>query len=181
MRRGAVHLDAQDEHALGLHADVEVGGLARDREVADVALPDQVRGAALLVRLLGLLVGHAEEVHAHAVLGGHVVEGAHHRREPALHVVGAAPVQAVAVDARREQLGARGHHVEVSVEHDRGRAGRADRGRQHRAAVVHLAGHLHVAGLEPALDETGRALHSLEGGRVVGDQALCESALVHPD
>ena len=185
-RRGAVRgraldLDPQHEHALGLHADVEVGGLARDREVADVALPHQVGGAALLVRLLRLLVGHAEEVDAHAVLRGHVVQGAHHRREPALHVVGAAPVQAVAVDARGEQLGARGHHVEVAVEDDRGHAGRADRGRQHRAAVVHLAGHLHVAGLEPALDEAGRALHPLEGGRVVGDQALRESAFVHPE
>jgi hypothetical protein len=160
---------------------VEVGGLTRDREVPDVALPHQVCGAALLVLLLRLLVGDAEEVHSHAVLGRHVVQRAHHGREPALHVVGAAPEQAVAVHPRLEQLGARRHDVEVAVKDDRRAAGRADRGRQHGATVVDLAGHLHVAGLEPALDEPGRALHSLEGGRVVGDQALCESAFVHPD
>ena len=42
----AAHLDAQREHALGLDADVQVGGLAGDREVADVALFDEVVGAA---------------------------------------------------------------------------------------------------------------------------------------
>ena len=43
----AAHLDAHREHALGLDADVQVGRLAGDREVADVALLDEVVGAAL--------------------------------------------------------------------------------------------------------------------------------------
>ena len=101
-----VDLDPHREHALGLDADVQVGGLAGDREVADVALLDEVVGAALL-DLLGLLVGDADEVHAHALLRGQVVERAHHRREAALHVVGAAAVEAVALDARLELLRAR--------------------------------------------------------------------------
>jgi hypothetical protein len=93
-------------------------GSPGDGEVAEVAGPHQeVRGA--VVDLLGLLVRDAREVHAHAVLRGHVAERADHRREAALHVVGAAPVQAVAVHARLELLRAAGHHVEVPVQHDR--------------------------------------------------------------
>ena len=77
---------------------MHVGRLAGDREVAEVALLDQVVRPALL-ELLGLLVGHAHEVHAHAVLGGEVVQRQHHPGEPTLHVVGATPEQAVAVEA----------------------------------------------------------------------------------
>ena len=67
----------------------------------DVALLDQeVRGALLL--LVGLLVADAHEVHLHRVLGGQVAHRAHHRREAALHVVGAAADQAVALDPRLE-------------------------------------------------------------------------------
>jgi hypothetical protein len=47
---------------------VHVGRLAGDGEIADVALLDEVVGAALL-DLLGLLVRDADEVHAHAILG----------------------------------------------------------------------------------------------------------------
>ncbi len=179
MGRGAGDLDAQHKHPLRLHADVEVGGLARDRELAAIAPRDQMVGATLVL-LLGLLVGDAQEVHPHAVLGGHVVQRAHHRRQAALHVVGAAPVEAIAVQARDEQLRARRNDVQVAVEDDRGHAGGANGRRQHGPAVVHRTHHLHVARLEPALDEPGGALHPLEGGRVVGDQALGESALVHP-
>ena len=73
--------------------------------------------------VLGLLVGDADEAHAHLVLAGDVLEGAHHGRERALHVVGAAADQPVALDARRELALARGDDVEVAVEDD-GRARR---------------------------------------------------------
>ena len=86
----------------------------------DVALLHQVVGAALL-EVLGLLVGHAHEMHAHPLLPGQVVQGAHHRRQPALHVVGAATVEAIAVDVRRELLGAAGNDVQVPVQDDRRR------------------------------------------------------------
>ena len=46
------------------------------------------------------------------------MDGAHHRRERALHVVGAAADQAVALDPRLELPLARGHDVEVAVQHD---------------------------------------------------------------
>ena len=162
VRGGACDLDAQHQHALGLDADQQVGRLAGDREVGRVAVLDEVVGAALGV-LLGLLVADAEEVHAHGVLIGELADGAHDRGEPALHVVGAAADQPVAVDARRELLGAPGDHVEVAVQRDRRRALRADGRRQHRTTVVLGARHLHVARLEPALDEARGGLHPLEG------------------
>ena len=72
--------------------------------IAKSALPSSLAhepvGRAVL-DVLGLLVGDADEAHAHGVLRGGVVDGAHHRRERALHVVGAAPDQPVALDARR--------------------------------------------------------------------------------
>ena len=84
------------------------------------AAADDVVGRAR-VDVLGLLVGHADEADAHRVLLGEVAQRAHHRREAALHVVGAAPVQAVALDPRRELLRAAGHDVEVPVEDHRRR------------------------------------------------------------
>ena len=92
------------EHALRLDADVQLGRLAGDREVgaAELLADEPVRRAVLDV--LGLLVRDADEAHAHGVLRGGVVDGAHHRRERALHVVGAAPDQPVALDTRLELL-----------------------------------------------------------------------------
>src|SRR6185312_17100490 len=53
------------------------------------------------------------------------------------------------------------------------------RRRDHGHAVVAAHGHVDVARLEPALDETGCALDSLDVGGVVGDQALCKSVFLH--
>jgi len=89
-----------------------------------------VRGAQIDV--LGLLVGHAQEAHADALVARHVVEGEHHRRQPALHVVGPAAVQAVALHAGRELLGMPGDDVKVTVEDDRRPLGRTDGRREHR-------------------------------------------------
>ena len=111
-------LDAAREHALGLDADVQVGRLAGDREVAAEAALARVVGRAR-VDVLGLLVGRAQEAHAHAVLLGEVAQRAHHRRQAALHVVGAAADQPVALDARRELLRVARHDVEVAVEDER--------------------------------------------------------------
>ena len=82
-------LEAHGKHALGLNAYAQVGGLSGDREVTHVALFDEVVGAPVVL-LLGLLVGDAHEVHTDGVLRGQVAGGAHHRRQAALHVVGAA-------------------------------------------------------------------------------------------
>src|SRR6478735_149226 len=54
-------------HGVDPWADVEVGGLAGDREIADVTGLDEQVGRAL-VDLLGLLVRDADEAHAHLVL-----------------------------------------------------------------------------------------------------------------
>jgi hypothetical protein len=171
-------LEPHREHALRLHPDPQVRRLAGDREVARVALFDDVVRPPR-ERLVRLLVRHADEVHAHVRLGGQVADRAHHPREPALHVVGAAADQPVAVDARLELLGAAGDHVEVAVEDDRDALGRADRGGEHRQAVVGLAAHLDVVRLEPSLDEAGRGPRPVELGGVVGDEALGEGAFLH--
>ena len=55
--RAPVHDQPHHQHALGLDADVQVGRLTRDREVAAEPLRDRPVGAAVL-ELLGLLVGH---------------------------------------------------------------------------------------------------------------------------
>ena len=172
------HLDPGREHALRLHADVEVGRLAGQREVRAQALGDQGVGRAV-VDVLGLLVGDAQERHPDLVLLGRLADGAHDRRERALHVVGAAADEAVALDARLELALAGGHDVKVAVEdHGRPLAG-ADVGHDDREAVEVALAHLDVARLEPALDERGRRAQRLGLRRVVPHEALCEDPLIH--
>ena len=81
-----LHGEAQREHALGLDADVEIGRLAGDREVAGEPLAHEPVGRVGL-DVLGLLVGHAHEPHADRVLRGRLADGAHHRgqRRPSCH------------------------------------------------------------------------------------------------
>src|SRR6476661_8084013 len=150
--RGARDLQAQREHALGLDADVQIGRLAREREVAVQALLDEDVGRAP-GDVLGLLVGDADEAHADLVLRRDVLEGAHHGRQRALHVIGAAADQPVAVDPRRELALARGNDVEMAVEDDRRPVRGARLGQDDRQAVVVDAVDLELARLEPALDE----------------------------
>ena len=167
------------EHALGLDADVQLGRLAGDREVgAASSVAHEPVGRAVL-DVLGLLVGDADEAHAHGVLRGGVVDGAHHRRERALHVVRAAPDQPVALDARRELLLERRDDVEVAVQHDQRAARPAGLGEDHGQAVVVDVAHGDVARLEPALDELGRRVQAVGARGVVGDQPLGECAFVH--
>ena len=86
--------------------------------------------------------GTHDEADADAVLGGDVLERAHHRRQPALHVVGAATDQPVALDARRELLGAAGNDIQVAVPDDARGIGapRADVGDEHGKSVVVVVG-----------------------------------------
>ena len=135
---------------------MQVGRLAGDREVdvGERLADERVDGAR--VEVVGLLVGHADEAHAHLVLVGGVADGAHHRRQRALHVVGAAADQAVALDARLELALAARDDVDVAVQDDLRlaravrRAGRRD---DHRQALVGVVAHPDVARLQPALDE----------------------------
>ena len=60
MRGAAVDPHPHRDHALGGDADVHVGGLAGDHEVAEKALGDEQVAAALDL-LLGLLVGDDPE------------------------------------------------------------------------------------------------------------------------
>ena len=132
------------------------GRLAGDREIADVArLDQQVRRA--LVDLLGLLVGHADEAHrARRSWSREVVQRAHHRREAALHVIGAAALEPVALDPRGELLRPRRDDVVVPVEDERRAFRRADlRGQREDVAVLVVVDG-DVARLEPALDEARR-------------------------
>jgi hypothetical protein len=99
----ALEHEPQRQDALRLHADLHVVGSPGDREVTHVAVLDEPVGRPQL-GLVGLLVGDAHEVDADVAAAGHLASRHHHRRERALHVVGAAADQAVAVDARLELL-----------------------------------------------------------------------------
>jgi O-antigen/teichoic acid export membrane protein len=118
-------------------------------------------------------------VQPNAVLLGQLADRAHHRREAALHVVCAAPVQAVALDPRHELLGPAGDDVDVSVEDHGGALGRADGRRQHRHAVVDPVLDVDLARLEPTLHESGSRVDALRSGGVVGDQPLGEGPFLH--
>ena len=129
--------------------------------------------------VLGLLVGHAHEAHADRVLGGDVRQRAHDRRERALHVVGAAADEPVALDAGRELAVAGRDDVEVAVEDDARAVLRSDVG-QHDGQPVELAlGHVDRLRLQPAADEGGRRAQALGRRGVVRDQALGQDPLVH--
>ena len=143
---------------------------------------DELVGRAV-VDVLGLLVGHAHEAHAHARPARRSRERAHHRREAALHVVGAAADQPVALDARLELLRAAGHDVEVAVEHAPSGASAAAPtvGEEHRQAVVRRARAPRSRALQPALDEAGGGAQPVGRRGVVGDQPLGEGALVDHD
>ena len=179
VRGRAEDQDPQREHALGLDADVQVGGLAGDREIADVAgLDQQVRRA--LVDLLGLLVGHAHEADPHLVLVLEVLERAHHRGQAALHVIGAAALEPVALDARRELLRPRRDDVVVAVEDERRPLGGPDLRGQGEDVPELVVRDRDVARLEPALDESRARAKALDVRGVVRDQALREDPFVHP-
>ena len=154
VRGRARHLEPHRQHALRLHADVQVGRLAGDREVAGVAVLDQELGAAVDL-LLGLLVRDDREDDAHARLVAQLLERAHHRRERALHVVGAAAVEPVALDPRRELLLPGGDDVEVAVQDDRRAVLRARPPPPAPAARGLELLDRDVARLEPALYEPG--------------------------
>ena len=177
----ALHPHAKGEHALRLNADMQVGGLAGDREVAAQALAHQhVRRAVL--DLVGLLVRRADEAHADVGLVGRVANRAHERGQRALHVVGAAADEAVALHAGLELLGVTRDHIEMTVQdHGRGtgRLGGANVGRDHRKTLVLEVRDIDVARPQPALDETGRGAETVDGRGVVGDQALGKKPLVH--
>ena len=176
--RAPVDEDAGRQHALGLDADVQVGRLAGDREVAHVAAPHEVVARADR-DVLGLLVGDDHEPHADVLLLDEVVRGAHHRRQPALHVVGAAAVQPVALGAWLELLGVAGDDVQVAVEDDRRDPFRPDRGGQRVEVAEPVRLDLDVARLEPPLDEPGCGVQALGRRRVVGDQSLGQNPFIH--
>ena len=144
MGRLAGHDDADGQDALGLDADVHVGRLARDGEVRAVAATHERVGGALL-DLLGLLVRRTQKADAHGVLFGRLAHGAHHGRQPALHVVGAAADQPVALDARVELSLERRNDIEVPVQHDGRRILRPHVCHHHRQTVELAVDHRDLA------------------------------------
>jgi hypothetical protein len=124
-------------------------------------------------------VGSPVSAKSDGVLLGGVAHRAHERRQRALHVVGAAADEAVALDARRELPRAGGDDVHVAVEDDRRPVEGADVGQHDRQAVVLAVVDVDVASLEPALDERSGRPQALGPGGVVGDQPLGEDLFVH--
>ena len=165
MRRRARHVDAHHQDALRLDADEHVRRLAADDEVGTESVAHH-HLRTVLPRLRTFLVRDHHQLQLRAVEPGlrEVGDRQHHRPEGRLHVVGAAPVQPAAVDARRELLLVPGHHVQVAVE-DEPRLPRPDAGDQ-RPAPAGLHGlHVRAARLEPAGDEVGRLARDRSGAR----------------
>ena len=111
MGGAAAHLEPHDEGALGLDADLQVGRLAADRELAQVAGVGQA-GGRLRVRSTRRRTPRRARSGASRArprgapgVGGQIGQCGQHRRERALHVVGAAAVQAAVLAPGRE-LGA---------------------------------------------------------------------------
>ena len=180
VRRLAADLDPQRQHALGLDADVQVGRLPGDREIARVALFDQVVGAPL-GRRVGLLVGRRRR-------SARARGSARPARPPRTSSRPGRPScrrRRARTGGRRRCAGRTAPGVpgttstwpwKITV----GPVGRADGGSQHRHAVVDAVLDVDVARLEPALDEAGGRLDALHGGGVVGDQPLAECTFLHP-
>ena len=154
---GSPTVDAQAhrDDALGGDADMHVGRLAGDREVADEALGDQQLAPALDL-LLRLLIRDDPEPHPNGVLLAEVGSRQQQAGEGALHVVGAPAEQPVPFEPGLELLGPPGDDVDVAMQ-KHGRRGRlrADLGQRHRQVPAGDLAGLDVAGVEPALDEPG--------------------------
>ncbi len=127
MRGAAARRDLEGDEALVRDADPLLGGLADDRGVGAQRARDRL-GADRRDLLVG--DGSQDDVAAQAVDPGH---GEHRRREAALHVVGAAPVQAPALDQRlgRAPRAAEADRVGMSVQEQGRAAAAATRDRDH--------------------------------------------------
>src|SRR3712207_5112413 len=153
--------DPEVEHALGLGADVEVCGLAGDQEVAYVAVLDEdLRPRRRPVLLL--LVWHYEELYRGVAPSGiKVRDGVHHRRQGALHVVYAAPIELAVLLVGLELPLLAGHDVRVPVQ----QYARFPRAHPHHEGGqltvwprTPVADRLEAPRLEPAVDKVdGRA------------------------
>ena len=169
------HADVED--ALGLGADVEVRGLARDQEVPHVAVADENLGARPGA-VLALLVGDDEQLDggvASQVL--QVLDGIHHRGQGALHVVDASTVELVLLLTRLELRLLARHHVHVAVEqdprfplphphHERSQISPRSRPR--------ITRRLQSAGPEPAVDKVYGGLRGAWSERPVAHKLLRE-------
>ena len=171
-------LDSQRQDALRGDPDQHVGRLAGDRELPGAAGIDEDLGPAIEL-LLGLLVGDEREQDPCVALVAEVGEGEHHRRRRSLHVVGAAAVEAIAVEQRVELPGTPGDDVDVAVEDDRGQLRRPDLGDHDRQVADGELPGRDVTGLEPALDEAGAQPDPLRGRGVVADQLFGQQPLLH--
>ena len=110
-----------------------------------------------------------------------VLQRAHHRRQAALHVIGAAALQPVALDARRELLRPRRHHVVMPMKDER----RARPSGPTSAVSAKTSPYwwsstaMSRASSQPLMNPAARS-EALDVRRVVGDQALGQDPFVHP-
>ena len=166
VRRPALDQDPHREHALRGDADVHVGRLAGDREVADEALWTS-RSPPRSVSSSDSSSGTMPSRTRTSSWSRRSASASMSAGERPLHVVGAAPVEPVAVDAGLELLG---------PARARRRGGRAEARSAARpagptSAIVHRqAADLDLVGgdvarLEPALDEPGAELDALRRWR----------------
>src|SRR5215216_218726 len=173
VRALAAEGDAEVEDALGLGADVEVGGFAGDEKVANVAVLDEdlrARRSAVLLLLVG---DHEELDRGVATHGGEVLDGVHHRRESPLHVVDAPAVELAVLLVGLELPLLAGHDVGVAVQEY---AGLSRAHPHHEGGQVPLGtgapvpDRLQASRLEPPVDEVDRRPGDARGVRSEANQ-----------
>lgn len=174
MGAAAGHGDAKVEDALGLHPDVEVGGLAGYEKIAGVTLLYQKLGPAF-AEMLTLLIGDYEKLHRNAATEvAEILQGVHHGRKRAFHIVDAAAVELAALLDGLELLLLRRDHIHMTVEQDtRLSASPYSDGEGGEIAVqtsAAVAERLKPPGLEPAADEVQSGLGRLRSVRTVANQ-----------
>ena len=129
---------------------------------------------SLVLGVLVLLVGDDPEADADRILLPHLGERGQHRRQGALHVIGAATVEAVTLDPRLELLGVGRDDVDVTVQDDGRAVIGANLGEEHRQLADRFLARLDAARLEPALDEARAKPEPVGLAGVVRDQPLGE-------
>ena len=171
MGRSAGNRHLQSQNSLCGNADVEIGRLARDRELAGEAPVDQEVAPPVLGFLRLLVTDYADP--GQDPRGGLAGSRKCHEHcgQRGLHVVGAPAEQPVPLDPRLELVGIAGNDIEVAVEDQDPALGIPCLGGQHREAPALLLMHRNAPGIEPSLDEARGLMHPLGLRGVVGDQA----------
>ena len=173
-------LEPDRQHALRLHADLKVGGLAGDREVARGSRSRPARRSRGSPPPRTPRRRRSRAGGAPPSASRRSCSDEQHHRQRALHVVGAAADQPVAIDPRARTDRGPGDDVDMAVQHEGRRVGRPDLGDRHRQPARLRSGDAWMSrdSSQPPTNSAARRSPSALGG-VEGDQ-LARSAQARP-